>query len=214
MAAACALTLVACDTPVGRLFDRGLHFTLSYQHAHGLQAEAPVTYKGLTIGRVKEVRLDPGGAVLADVRIEPRFKATVYREADYVIERGPQGARLVAVKDVEGPRTPLQPDEVIQGKETLGDQAGRLLDRFGREALRAVQSAGSQMGQALDRAAKEAGQELERAQREAAQARERALRAQQRAAEELRKEQARPHDHQPGGGASVPPTAPSAPTGR
>lgn len=177
--------LVGCDTPVGRLFDSGLRFTLSYEHAHGLQAEAPVAYKGLTIGQVREVRLDPSGAVLADVRIEAKFKDSVYREADYVIEPGPDGRRLVALKDVDGPRTPVQPGEVVRGREALGDQAGRLLDRFGREAMRAVQTAGSQMGQALDQAVQEAGrefdragEELRRAQREAEEARQRALREQ------------------------------------
>lgn len=122
---------------------RSLDFTITYREARGLRPEQPIVYKGLVVGKVRAVDLEPGGTVLVRCRIDPQYRAALYREARFSIEKtggflDTSGDRQIVVTDAGSVRTPLQPDDVLAGSEGFldhllgaapgaGDRAGRAL---------------------------------------------------------------------------------------
>lgn len=103
--------------------EKALRFTITFEDAKYLQSGQNVVYKGIRIGEVTDVSLDPGGSVKVDVKIDSEYRATVYREAKFLIEEpsatDSSGEKQITVKDSAGERTPIRDGEVIEGTEGL-----------------------------------------------------------------------------------------------
>lgn len=96
----------------------GLVFTLLFDDAKGLRPGQPVVFKGVYIGEVTSIAIDPSG-VRIGVRIYARHRGAVYREARFFIEkaRGRGGEMQITVEDQGTSRTPIQVAEVLRGDE-------------------------------------------------------------------------------------------------
>ncbi len=95
-------------------------FSVTFENARELKPGDAVHYKGVQIGRVVDVALDPGGAARVQLAIDDRFHQQVYREACFRI-RVPwrEGRRSVEMVDIEGTRTPLQEGDTVKGINSL-----------------------------------------------------------------------------------------------
>lgn len=112
-----------------------LEFALIFKDANGLRTGQFVTYKGVRIGEITGVTLDPEKRVRVGLRIEPDHSKTVYREAKFTIEKTSgtvdvTGERRVQMSDRGDSRSPIQPGEVLQGSDgvmsDLRDGVGKL----------------------------------------------------------------------------------------
>ncbi len=111
-----------------------LQFTVTFEDAEGLQPGQFVVYNGIRVGEVDEVDLDPSGKVVVRVRVYGKYRETLYREADFVIEKpggliDVSGERQLTVKDRSRERTPIEPGDVLEGSDGWIDRAlGKLGD--------------------------------------------------------------------------------------
>ena len=100
-----------------------LEFGLLFKDAKGLEPGYNLMYRGLRVGTVRDVGLDPDGQVLVQVSVPEEFRGSVYREADFIIERS--GAQIT-MRDRTGSRTPIRAGDVLAGSGTLDHILGRL----------------------------------------------------------------------------------------
>lgn len=143
---------------------QGLDFDLLFRDAKGLEPGYNVMYRGLRVGQVREVSLDPSGQILVQVSVLEEHRGSVYREADFVIERS--GAQIT-MRDRAGSRTPVRAGDVLTGSTTLDHVFGRLgegLDRFGEVSAAAILALTDRVEAQL--ASAPAAQDLLRAMRE------------------------------------------------
>ena len=141
-----------------------LDFGLLFTDAKGLEPGYALMYRGVRVGAVRDVSLDPGGQVLVRVRVLEEYRDSVYREADFIIERS--GARIT-MRDRAGRRSPIRADDILTGSGMLGHIVGRLgerLDWFGAVSAAGLVALTDVVAEQL--ASSPAAQELGRALRE------------------------------------------------
>lgn len=123
----CALLALACQA--------GLTFTVTFDEVGGLEAGDAVVYKGRQIGEVGDVTLTRAGAVEVELEIDREYRQTLYREAQFTLERTVTGGYQIAVYDTEGPRTPIEGGEVLRGRPgSLEELMGKVQD-LGRDLV-------------------------------------------------------------------------------
>jgi uncharacterized protein YoxC len=108
-----------------------LNFVVTFDDASGVQSGQFVVYKGLRIGEVKAVTLDPGGQVRVDVQVQPEYVGSVYREAEFIVEKpggmlDVSGERQVTMNDRGTVRTAMNEGDIVQG---VNGQMEQLLGR-------------------------------------------------------------------------------------
>ncbi|MEE8586586.1 MAG: MCE family protein [Acidobacteriota bacterium] len=106
-------TLAGCLTS-------SLRFTITFEEADNLQPGHLVVYKGVQIGRVVSVDLDPGGRIRVDVEIESDRRELVYQEACFRIHKpflDTTGKRHIEMEDTNGTRTAIQPGGIVEGAD-------------------------------------------------------------------------------------------------
>ena len=105
---------------------RSLHFTIIFHDAKGLRTGQDVVYGRRRIGEIRDVQLLSDGRVAVSAAIEPEYKAYVYQEAVFIIERmsllDMSGESKLEMKDALGPRTPIQQGAVIRGTDSIFDE--------------------------------------------------------------------------------------------
>lgn len=115
-----------------------LNFVVTFEDAGNLQAGQFVVYKGLRIGEVKSVTLDPGATVRVDVQIQSEYAASMYQEAEFIVEKpggmlDVSGERQVTMNDRGNARTALKDGDIVQGvngrMEQLLGRASDLADK-------------------------------------------------------------------------------------
>lgn len=122
-----ALVALACQA--------GLTFTVTFDEVGGLEAGDAVVYKGRQIGEVGDVTFTRAGAVEVELEIDREYRHTLYREAQFALERTVTGGHRIVVYDTEGPRTPLEGGEVLRGRQgSLGELMGKVRD-LGRDLV-------------------------------------------------------------------------------
>lgn len=123
----CLLIVVACGAR--------LTFTVTFDEVGGLEAGDAVVYEGRQIGEVGDVTFTRAGAVEVELEIDREYRHTVYREAQFALERTVTGGHRIVVYDTEGPRTPLEGGEVLRGRQgSLGELMGKVRD-LGRDLV-------------------------------------------------------------------------------
>lgn len=123
----CALLALACQA--------GLTFTVTFDQVGGLEAGDAVVYKGRQIGEVGDITFTGAGAVEVELEIDREYRHTLYREAQFALERTVTGGHRIAVYDTEGPRTPLAGGEVLRGRQgSLEELMGKVQD-LGRDLV-------------------------------------------------------------------------------
>jgi hypothetical protein len=130
------LALAACSPKPAPL-----DFTLTFKDAAGLGPGQNVSYRGIAIGKVRTIALEPNGPVRVEVRIEPRYTNVVYREASFRIEKPGgvtdlSGERQVTVRDQGGARTPIRNGEIVAGSDGVLSDWGGKIGELGRKAHR------------------------------------------------------------------------------
>lgn len=122
-----ALLALACQA--------GLTFTVTFDEVGGLEAGDAVVYKGRQIGEVGEVAFPRGGSVEVELAIDHEYRHTLYREAQFALERTVTGGHRIVVYDTEGPRTPIEGGEVLRGRQgPLEELVGKVGD-LGRDLV-------------------------------------------------------------------------------
>lgn len=117
----CALLALACQA--------GLTFTVTFDEVGGLEAGDPVVYRGREMGEVADVTFPRSGPIEVELAIDRDYRQTLYREAQFALERTVTGGHRIAVYDTEGPRTPLAGGEVLAGRQApLGELMGKVRD--------------------------------------------------------------------------------------
>ena len=95
-------------------------FSVTFENARELKPGDAVHYKGVQIGKVADIALDPAGAARVQLAIDDRFHQQVYREACFRI-RVPwrEGRRSVEMVEIEGTRTHVQEGDTVEGTDSL-----------------------------------------------------------------------------------------------
>lgn len=100
--------------------ESALEFQVEFDHVDGLRTGDPVTYRGVRIGRTRNVLLDDEGSARVRVRIEPEHRHLVTTSCRFRLlpdpERGDQGGKLLAVRPGREPGQPLLPDARVRGE--------------------------------------------------------------------------------------------------
>lgn len=123
----CLLVTLACRA--------GLTFTVTFDEVAGLEPGDAVVYKGLEVGKVREIRLTRSGPIEVELGIYREHRRLLYREARFLLERTVTGGHRIAVYDTEGPRTPIEGGEVVAGRRApLGELMGKVRD-LGRDLV-------------------------------------------------------------------------------
>ena len=156
----------------------GLDFVVTFRDARGLQPGQALVYKGVRIGEVRSVDIEPSGAVRVGVRVSRQYRDGVCREAAFVIEspRGwldTSGVRQITVSDRGGSRTPIRSGDVLQGSDGLLDELLGQAKAVGAMAMETAQRVGQELSTSLLAAtsspeAQQLGAELQRYGAEAA----------------------------------------------
>jgi ABC-type transporter Mla subunit MlaD len=155
-----------------------LDFIVTFRDAKGLQPGQAVVYKGIRIGEVRSVDIEPSGTVRIGVRVSRRYRDSVCREAAFLIEN-PRGwldtsvERQITVTDRGGSRTPIRGGDIIEGSD---GPLGQLLEQakaLGAAAMETAQKIGQEMSASVQTAAsspeaQQLGAELQRYGTEAA----------------------------------------------
>lgn len=115
---------------------KDLEFTVTFKDAKGLEPGQFLTYKGIRIGEVKDVALDPSMRIKTNVRVSHEYRTAVYREARFNIEKSGgvtdlSGEKQITMEDQEGPRTAIQPGDVIEGSEGWWNEVWEAAKRLG-----------------------------------------------------------------------------------
>jgi hypothetical protein len=150
LAAMFAAMLTACWNA-----EKPLLFTITFHDARGLQVGDPLVCRGVRIGEVKKLTLDPGGTVRVDVRVSREHSSIVYREAEFVIEKhegaGRSGGKQVTMKDRKGgERHPIQANEVVDGANDVLDRLRDLAQEFSTSALKGLEAARDRLSEKMD----------------------------------------------------------------
>ncbi|MGH9379393.1 MAG: MlaD family protein [Thermoanaerobaculia bacterium] len=123
----CLLVTLACRA--------GLTFTVTFNEVDGLEPGDAVVYKGLDIGKVREITLTRSGPIEVELGIYREHRQLLYREARFLLERTVTGGHRIAVYDTEGPRTPIEGGEVVAGRRApLGELMGKVRN-LGRDLV-------------------------------------------------------------------------------
>ena len=113
---------------------KDLDFTVTFNSAEGLQVGQKVTYKGVAIGEVRGVDVEPGGKVKVSVNIPEQHKKHVYKEAEFHIDNAGglinvSGEKVLEMSDRGDLRTPIKTGDILEGSDSLATSAGVLLDK-------------------------------------------------------------------------------------
>jgi hypothetical protein len=116
-----------------------LHFTLIFKDAKQLRPGQFLVYKGMRIGKVQNVDLDPSGSVRVQIQVSSKYRDLVHQEAAFVIEKPTiadiSGEHQVTMSDSVSKGTPIVEGSVLQGSEGwLSDLAGNAKDAIARAA--------------------------------------------------------------------------------
>ncbi len=180
-----ALSTAACS----RL--RDLDISVICDSAEGLVAGAPVTTKGLQIGKVKDIRLIEGGKVAVDLAIENKYRRGVTSDSQISFqwasaEGAPAHVEAVVIRPGKG--GPAEDGDIFALHETLGERLARWsqeaymkllggdieddLERFRKLADSAMQAGEEEWTRRkpeLEEMAKSIGETLEKAGTESAE---------------------------------------------
>jgi hypothetical protein len=170
---------------------QSLNISVICDSAEGLATDAPVTTKGLEIGKVKDIRLIEGGKVAVDLAIENRYRSGVTSDAQISfqwasIEGAPPKVEAVVIKPGKG--GPAEDGAIFALHETLGERLARWsqeaymkllggdidddLERFRKLADSAMQAGEAEWTRRkpeLEEMAKSIGETLEKAGTESAE---------------------------------------------
>ena len=180
-----SLSIIGCS----RL--RDLSISIICDSAEGLVAGAPVTTKGLQIGKVKDIRLVEGGKVAIDLAIENKYRRGVTSDSQISFqwasaEGAPAHVEAVVIRPGKG--GPAEDGAIFALHETLGERLARWsqeaymkllggdieddLERFRKLADSAMQAGEEEWTRRkpeLEEMAKSIGETLEKAGTESAE---------------------------------------------
>ena len=121
--------------------NKDLPFIVTFKDAHNLKVGQKLLYNGVTIGEVTGVDLDESGTVKVAVKVPKEHKKRVYKEAKFKVESAGglvnmSGEKVLAVKDRDGPRTPIQPGDIIKGTDSILDDITETIEQYARKAMK------------------------------------------------------------------------------
>jgi len=100
--------------------ERPLEIDVEFDRVDGLRSGDPVAYRGVRIGRVREVRLDDQGRARVGIRIHPDHRELITTTCRFRLRPDParesQGGKLLAVLPGREPGRPLPPDARVRGE--------------------------------------------------------------------------------------------------
>jgi hypothetical protein len=127
-----------------------LRFAILFQDAQGLSRGDHVEYKGLEIGEVTRIEIDPQGNVRVDLQIGVRHRGAIAMNSVFEVERsGMLGGRKLVVSDGVGARIPMLEGAELVGRESEGDRAVDSLRRAGQSAIEGVGALGEGLAERL-----------------------------------------------------------------
>lgn len=121
-------TLVIVLSYVGqRYFGRGKDYAVRFDQVNGLARGAGVFHRGLEVGRVVDMSIEPGGnGVRVLVEVKPAIE--LRRDAEiFITTHGLLGEGLVEIWDVGHAGEPVSEGDVIEGRESAN--FGRIIAR-------------------------------------------------------------------------------------
>ncbi|MCX7020581.1 MAG: MlaD family protein [Candidatus Sumerlaeota bacterium] len=141
--------LLACLGGCGR---GPADFGVKFKDAAGLAADGDVVSRGVKIGQVRKIDIEPDG-VVARVRIEAKHADLVFRESLFTIDKAgglldTSGRRVLTMADPKGPaRTPVKRGDVLTGHNSFSadpwagsvDIAGKAFSKLAEMTLKAKQ---------------------------------------------------------------------------
>ncbi len=95
-----------------------LRFAVQFEDADGIGRSDRVVHRGIEIGRVTGVGIDPRGMAEVEVAIDDRYRTAVARNSVIRVDRfGMRRRTRLLVEDGEGERFPVRDGDVLVGSE-------------------------------------------------------------------------------------------------
>jgi len=131
--------------------NRSLDFTVTFKESRGLKVGQKLLYKGVDIGEVTSIDLQPGAGVKVGVKVYPERKEMVYQEARFEVSSAggllnASGEKFLEMSDDGDKKTPIKPGDIIKGSDSMLDGMMDKVASFARKTLSVAKKAKQQVG--------------------------------------------------------------------